>query len=151
MIKLNWARAAALPAAVVAVACVSAPALAAGNAAEPAESAHAARSAGTPVAAQAACVLRFRVSTTEDLGAGGDEPYLKVNTVFWRAPGSMDDGAVAAVNKTVHVGDVVQAWDDDSPDGDDFIGSDTVTSSGTLLNFTGDGAVYSARYRLGAC
>ena len=151
MTKFNWAKAAVLPAAVAAVTCASAPALAAGNAAGPAESAHTAKSAGTSAAAQAACVLRFRVSSTEDLGAGGDEPYLKVNTVFWRAPGSMDDGAVAGVNKTVHVGDVVQAWDADSPDGDDFIGSDTVTASGTLLNFTGDGAVYSARYRLGAC
>ncbi|KAB2350121.1 hypothetical protein [Actinomadura rudentiformis] len=151
MINFTWAKAAALPAAVVAVTCVSAPALAADNVAEPAKSAHAATSAGTSQAAQAACVLRFRVSATEDVGASGDEPYLKVNTVFWRAPGSMDDGAVAAVNKTVHVGDVVQAWEADSPDADDFIGSDIVTASGTLLEFTGDGAVYSARYRLGAC
>lgn len=147
MIKISWTRAAAvLPAAVVAMTCASAPALAADGTAE-----HAKAATSADASAQAACILRFRVTTSEDFGAGGDEPYLKVNTVFWRAPGSMDDGAVAAVNETVHVGDVVQAWDADSPDPDDFIGSDTVTTSGTLLNFTGDDAVYSARYRLGAC
>jgi hypothetical protein len=64
----------------------------------------------------------------------------------------MDSGALAAVNKTVHVGDVVQAWDDDSPDwidSDDFIGSDTVTALNNSLLFQGDGASYSASYRPG--
>ncbi|MCC3763353.1 hypothetical protein K3N28_09740 [Glycomyces sp. TRM65418] len=98
----------------------------------------------------AACITSFTVHTSEDWGADGDEPYLVTNTGTWYAPGSMDDGSTAAVNRTVDTGTVVQAWDDDSPDGDDFIGSATVGSGGTL-NFQGDDAHYTANYRLGAC
>lgn len=102
--------------------------------------------------AQAACLTTFSVHTSEDTTWEGDEPYLKVNTVFWRAPGAMDNGSTAAVNKTVHVGDVVQAWDDDNPDGDDFIGSGTIRAVASgMLSFVGDGASYSAQYRSGAC
>ena len=48
----------------------------------------------------AACLTRFFVDRSEDFGADGDEPYLKVNTVFWRAPGSMDNGSRATVGRT---------------------------------------------------
>jgi hypothetical protein len=103
-----------------------------------------------------ACLQKFSVHSTEDHTWEGDEPYLKVNTVFWHAPGPMDNPATAAVNKTVHYGDVVQAWDNDGDDGvdpgeDDFIGSDTITRDSRSLSFEGDGAKYSAEYRPGRC
>ena len=105
------------------------------------------------------CIDRLFVNDTEDFGADGDEPYLKVNTVLWNAPGSMDEPAHAAVNKTVHVGDVVQAWDSDSaepPDeDDDFVGSARVPFGGGphsgTLRFDGDGVNYRATYRPGPC
>jgi hypothetical protein len=101
--------------------------------------------------AAAACITGLKVDVSEDFGADGDEPFLKVNTIFWRAPGSMDDGAVSAVYKTVHVGDVVQAYDDDAPDADDFIGSARVGANGGTLTFANDGAHYHSFYKRGAC
>lgn len=98
--------------------------------------------------AASACITSFTVHTSEDWGADGDEPYLKG---LWSAPGSMDDGSTAAVNATVAVGSVVEAWDADSPDPDDFIGSDTVGGSSGTLTFKGDDAHYSAQYSAGAC
>jgi hypothetical protein len=98
-----------------------------------------------------ACITGLRVDVSEDFGADGDEPYLKVNRVFFRAPGSMDDGAVATVNKTVHVGDVVQAWDDDAPDADDFIGSAKVGPRGGTLTWANDDAHYHSFYKRGRC
>lgn len=98
--------------------------------------------------AASACITSLTVHTSEDWGADGDEPYLKG---LWSAPGSMDDGSIAAVNATVAVGSVVEAWDADSPDPDDFIGSDTVGGSGGTLTFKGDDAHYSAQYSAGAC
>lgn len=98
--------------------------------------------------AASACITSLTVHTSEDWSADGDEPYLKG---LWSAPGSMDDGSIAAVNATVAVGSVVEAWDADSPDPDDFIGSDTVGGSGGTLTFKGDDAHYSAQYSAGAC
>ena len=100
-----------------------------------------------------ACMLTFSVNATEDVLPDGDEPYLKVKTIFWDAPQSMDEPALAPVGVTVHYGDVVQAWDEDpGPDKDDFIGSDTVTRDKHELNFEGDdGAWYSAEYQPTAC
>ena len=100
-----------------------------------------------------ACMLTFSVNATEDVLPDGDEPYLKVKTIFWDAPQSMDEPALAPVGVTVHYGDVVQAWDEDpGPDKDDFIGSDTVTRDKRELNFEGDdGAWYSAEYQPTAC
>ena len=46
---------------------------------------------------------------------------------------------------------LVEAWDADSPDPDDFIGSDAVGGSGGTLTFKGDDAHYSAQYSRGAC
>ena len=98
--------------------------------------------------AASACITSLTVHTSEDWSADGDEPYLKG---LWSAPGSMDDGSIAAVNATVAVGSVVEAWDADSPDPDDFIGSDAVGGSGGTLTFKGDDAHYSAQYSAGAC
>ncbi|WP_199043834.1 hypothetical protein [Glycomyces salinus] len=99
-----------------------------------------------------ACIESLTVHEAEDWSAPGDEPYLTVDGWrIWESPGSMDDGATAAVNRTVAVGSVVAAWDYDWPDPDDFIGSDTVGSRGGTLTFQGDGAHYSARYSRGAC
>jgi hypothetical protein len=95
-----------------------------------------------------ACINNLTVHTSEDWSADGDEPYLKD---LWNAPGSMDDGSTAAVNVTVAVGAIVEAWEADSTDPDDFIGSDTVGSSGGTLTFKGDDAHYSAQYSAGAC
>ena len=103
-------------------------------------------------AAREACLQKFYVHSTEDHTWEGDEPYLKVNTVFWRAPDSMDNPSKAAVNETVHYGDVVQAWDADAwTDEDDFVGSDTITRDSRTLSFEGDGGWYSAEYRPGHC
>ena len=85
---------------------------------------------------------------TEDLTYKGDEPYLHIKTDFWHAPDSMDNPSTAAVNVTVHYGDVVQAWDADAwTHEDDFIGSDTITRDKRNLYFSGDGA----NYRPGHC
>jgi hypothetical protein len=100
-----------------------------------------------------ACITRFYVDRSEDAGADGDEPYLRVNTNFWSAPGSMDDGSRATVDRTVHVGDKVRAYDADSPDRDDLIGSDVIERTlvgGTLVWESGD-AKYRASWRRGAC
>jgi hypothetical protein len=100
-----------------------------------------------------ACLTRFYVDRSEDFGADGDEPYLKVNTIFWRAPGSMDNGSRATVDRTVHVGDKVKAYDADSPDANDLIGSDVIETTllgGTLVWESGH-AEYRASWRRGAC
>jgi hypothetical protein len=98
----------------------------------------------------AACIDRLIVDRQEDL-IGGDSPYLRVNTKFWEMNG-VREGRWLTVFRTVHVGDVVQAWDADSPDPDDFIGSDEVTGGrhGTLV-FEGDDARYRAVYHRGPC
>ena len=100
-----------------------------------------------------ACITRFYVDRSEDAGADGDEPYLRVNTNFWSAPGSMDNGSRATVDRTVHVGDKIRAYDEDSPDRDDLIGSDVIEWTlvgGTLVWESGD-AKYRASWRRGAC
>jgi hypothetical protein len=100
-----------------------------------------------------ACITRFYLDRSEDDSADGDEPYLQVNTKFWSAPGSMDNGSRAAVDRTVHVGDRVKAYDDDSPDDDDLIGSDVIRRTlvgGTLVWESGD-VKYRASWRRGAC
>jgi hypothetical protein len=102
-----------------------------------------------------ACLEKFHVHATEDLTWEGDEPYLKVVTDFWHAPASMDNPSTAAVNVTVHYGDVVKAYDDDGDDGedadDDLIGRATVTRDERRLEFKGDDAFYSAEYSPGRC
>lgn len=66
---------------------------------------------------------------TEDWGAGGDEPYLKVNgTRVWSAEDSVDNGGRLAVNIKANVGDTVSLYDSDSPDADDLLGSDVIES-----------------------
>ncbi|MEU6247973.1 hypothetical protein [Glycomyces sp. NPDC047010] len=61
----------------------------------------------------------------------------------------MDNGSTAAVYRQVNTGTIVQAWDRDSPDPDDFIGSDRVGSTAGTLSFSGDDASYTARYKIG--
>jgi hypothetical protein len=110
---------------------------------------------GSGLAAQAdakrppACIKRFLVDRVED-NDNIDSPYLIVNTKFW------ENEAVAAqapvtVFRTVHVGDVVKAWEADWPDPDDFIGSDKVGRGRGTLIFEGDDARYLASYQPGAC
>ncbi len=100
-----------------------------------------------------ACITRFYVDSSEDVSADGDEPYLRIRTNFWHAPGSMDDGSRATVDRTVHLGDKVRAYDEDSPDPDDLIGSDVIEPSllgGTLVWESGH-ARYRGAWRRGAC
>ena len=101
------------------------------------------------------CLEKFSVHATEDFTWEGDEPYLKVVTDFWHAPGPMDNPSAAAVNVTLHFGDEVKAYDDDGDDGedgdDDFIDRDTITRDKQTLEFEGDDAWYSAEYRSGRC
>jgi hypothetical protein len=100
-----------------------------------------------------ACITRFYLDSSEDASADGDEPYLKVNTKFWSAPGSMDNGSNAVVDRTVHLGDRVRAYDDDAPDPDDLIGSDVIEptlAGGTLVWESGD-VKYRAGWRRGRC
>ncbi len=96
-----------------------------------------------------ACIDRLIVDRQEDL-IGGDSPYLRVNTKFWEM-NSVREGRWLTVFRTVHVGDVVQAWEADSPDPDDFIGSDKIGRGRGTLVFKGDDATYRAVYRRGAC
>jgi len=100
-----------------------------------------------------ACITRFYVDAREDAGLDGDEPYLMVNTRFWSAPGSMDHGSRAAVERTVHLGDKVKAYDEDWPDADDLIGSDVIepTLLGGTLVWESGGAKYRAGWRRGRC
>jgi hypothetical protein len=96
-----------------------------------------------------ACIDRLIVDRQEDL-IGGDSPYLRVNTKFWEM-NSVREGRWLTVFRTVHVGDVVQAWEADSPDPDDFIGSDKIGRGRGTLVFKGDDATYRAVYHRGAC
>lgn len=79
-----------------------------------------------------------------------DSPYLIVNTKFWEMEPVFPKEPVT-VFRTVHVGDVVKAWEADSPDPDDFIGSDKVGRGRGTLIFEGDDARYLASYQPGAC
>jgi hypothetical protein len=114
-----------------------------------------AASFGTGLAANAdakrppSCIDRLIIDQKEDFSFN-DSPYLKVNTKFWEVD-SLQSGVWHTVFRTVHVGDVVEAWDADSPDPDDFIGSDTIGRGRGTLVFKGDGAKYRARYHRGAC
>jgi len=112
-------------------------------------------SVGTGLAADAdakrppACIDKLIIDRWEDF-TPNDSPYLKVNTKFWEVD-SLQPGVWHTVFRTVHVGDVVQAWEADAPDPDDFIGSDKVGRGRGTLVFEGDGAKYRARYHGGAC
>jgi hypothetical protein len=97
----------------------------------------------------AACIDKLIVDRQEDF-VGGDSPYLRVNTKFWER-NSVRERRWLTVFRTVHVGDVVKAWEADSPDPDDFIGSDKVGRGRGTLVFVGDGAKYRAVYHRGAC
>jgi hypothetical protein len=100
-----------------------------------------------------ACITRFYLDRSEDDSADGDEPYLVVNTKFWSAPGSMDSGSRAVVDRTVHLGDKVRAYDEDWPDDDDLIGSDVIEpalAGGTLVWESAD-TKYRASWRRGRC
>jgi hypothetical protein len=100
-----------------------------------------------------ACITRFYLDSSEDASADGDEPYLMVNTRFWSAPGSMDNGSKAVVDRTVHLGDRVKAYDEDWPDPNDLIGSDVIEPTlarGTLVWESGD-VKYRAGWRRGRC
>lgn len=85
---------------------------------------------------------------TEDWGADGDEPYIKVNGVrVWTAADSVDNGGKLAVNIKANVGDTVSLYDDDSPDADDLLGSDVIEADRGTLVFQNDGAHYTLDFR----
>jgi hypothetical protein len=76
--------------------------------------------------------------------------YLVVNTKFWENDRVEEDIPVT-VFRTVHVGDIVKAYEEDDLDPDDFIGSDKVGRGRGTLVFEGDDAKYVASYQRGAC
>jgi hypothetical protein len=85
---------------------------------------------------------------TEDWGADGDEPYIKVNgNRVWTAEDSVDNGGRLAVNIKANVGDTVSLYDADSPDADDLLGSDVIEADRGTLVFRNDGAHYILDFR----
>jgi hypothetical protein len=84
--------------------------------------------------------------TTEDW-TGGDELYIRVNgRTIWSAADSVNDGESIAVNRIVNSGDTVALYDEDSPDADDFLGSDIVEGDHGTLVFSNDDALYYLHY-----
>jgi hypothetical protein len=108
--------------------------------------AQSARSAAAP--AQTRVILgELECLETEDW-TGGDEVYIKVNgETVWTAADSINTGDKMAVNRIVKVGDTVSLYDADSPDADDFLGSDIVEDDRGTLVFTNDDARYTLDYR----
>ena len=105
--------------------------------------------ANTQAAGRApACITGLQVDRAEE---GADEPDLRVKTIFWHAPDSMKEGDVAAVYKTVHVGDVVMAYDEDGLDPDDHIGDAKVGAHGGTLTFSSSNGAYHSFYKPGRC
>jgi hypothetical protein len=103
-------------------------------------------------AAAPACITSFTVIAANDITGNSDEPYMRVRTVFWDPAGSIDDDETVPVNETVHYGDTVQAFDDDWPDPDDYVGSDTVRRGVEFLSFNNGGlTTYTASIRPGTC
>lgn len=87
---------------------------------------------------------------TEDL-TGGDNVYLKINgQTVWSAADSVDcdhdNPKTLPVNRLARTGDTVSLYDDDWPDGDDHLGSDTVEGDRGSLFFNLDGALYTLDY-----
>lgn len=87
---------------------------------------------------------------TEDL-TGGDNVYLKINgQTVWSAEDSIDCDHDAPqnlpVNRLARTGDTVSLYDDDWPDDDDHLGSDTVEGDRGSLVFNLDGALYTLDY-----
>jgi hypothetical protein len=96
-----------------------------------------------------ACIKRLVVVERED-NLHIESPYLVVNTKFWENDRVNEDIPVT-VFRTVHVGDIVKAYEEDDLDPDDFIGSDKVGRGRGTLVFEGDDAKYVASYQRGAC
>lgn len=86
----------------------------------------------------------LKIEKTEDAGAGGDEPYLKVNgEEVWSVP-ELDSPGSASINRYVSAGSTVEVYDRDlggAPDEDDLIGSFPVEGWGDV-HLTNDGAHY---------
>ncbi len=102
--------------------------------------------------AKAAAATRVTLTTLECIETedwtGGDELYIKVNgRTIWTAADSVNDGESIAVNRIVNSGDTVALYDEDSPDADDFLGSDIVEGDHGTLVFNNDDAHYVLYYR----
>ena len=84
---------------------------------------------------------------SEDRGGEGDELYIRVDgKKIWTSADSVGDGDEIAVNRKVAVGSTVALYDDDWPDGDDFLGSDIVEGDRGTLVFNNDDAKYFLDY-----
>lgn len=94
----------------------------------------------TPVPAGLA-ITNIHCNETEDI-SGADEPYLKVSggPIVW-GPGSLNNGENASTHVTVHTGQIIELWDDDAPDGDDLLGTQTIGGPGNY-KYNQDGADY---------
>lgn len=99
-----------------------------------------------PAAAHAAptparlAITHIKCIETEDV-SGADEAYLKSGSARIWGPVSLNNGESAALNVTVDVGQIVELWDEDSPDADDFLGSNTIHGA-DVYRYTLDDANY---------
>jgi hypothetical protein len=88
-----------------------------------------------PAAAHAApkpaglAITHVQCIETEDI-TGADDAYLKSGSARIWGPVSLNNGEGADLRVTVHSGQVVELWDEDSPDPDDFLGSNTINGPG---------------------
>jgi hypothetical protein len=114
--------------------------------AQPAHSA----SATTPAKKKGTVTLKdLECLTSEDSSVfgNGDELYIRAGgRVIWTAQDSVESGEKLAVNRKVKVGATVALYDDDSPDGDDLIGTDIVEGTRGTLVFGNDDARYTLDY-----
>ncbi len=136
----RWTRragAVAISAALVATVPVAAAGAAVGQSAQ---------NSSASVAASRVTLGILECVTTEDW-TGGDELYIRVNgRTIWSAADSVNDGESIAVNRIVNSGDTVALYDEDSPDADDFLGSDIVEGDHGTLVFSNDDALYYLHY-----
>ncbi|MFI6910359.1 hypothetical protein ACIBKY_54570 [Nonomuraea sp. NPDC050394] len=117
----------------------------------PAQAAAPASHATPPRAVQATVTLKSLTCYENADAAGGDELYLKLNgQTVWSssAPISCDSSGprTMPINRLARTGDAVSLYDEDFPDADDHLGSDTIEGGNGTLIFNLDDALYSLDY-----
>jgi endonuclease YncB( thermonuclease family) len=141
--RARWARrtgAAAISAALLGAAPAATAGAVVGQASEN-RSASAAAARATVTLGDLECIR------SEDRAGEGDELYIRINgRKVWSSADSVGDGDTIAVNRKAKEGDTVALYDDDWPDGDDFLGSDIVEGGRGTLVFGNDDAEYYLHY-----
>ncbi|GGV53143.1 hypothetical protein [Streptomyces spectabilis] len=110
----------------------------------------AAAAAGPDSGPAAANLHTLTCYENQDL-TGGDQIYLQVNgQTVWSSADSIscdhDSPVAVPVNRLAKTGDTVSLYDEDFPDADDHLGSDTVEGSRGTLTFNLDDALYTLVY-----